>query len=87
MISFAKNPALGAHTYILEDVPELPESSGSSTPEGGEVIEVMYAQGCTSIEESRIHGQSGRAEGLDTVSGVRPSPTCNVTRDPRTVPT
>jgi hypothetical protein len=30
----------------------------------------MYAQGCTSIEDSRIHGRSGRAGGLDTGSGV-----------------
>jgi hypothetical protein len=30
----------------------------------------MYAQGCTSIEDSRIRGRSGRAGGLDTGSGV-----------------
>jgi hypothetical protein len=30
----------------------------------------MYAQGCTSIEDSRIHGRSGRAGGLDTGSVV-----------------
>jgi hypothetical protein len=30
----------------------------------------MYAQGCTSIEDSRTRGRSGRAGGLDTGSGV-----------------
>jgi hypothetical protein len=30
----------------------------------------MYAQGCTSIEDSRIRGRSGRAEGLDRGSWV-----------------
>jgi hypothetical protein len=30
----------------------------------------MYAQGCASIEDSRVRGRSGRAGGLDAGSGV-----------------
>jgi hypothetical protein len=30
----------------------------------------MYAQGCTSIEDSRIRERSGREGGLETGSGV-----------------
>jgi hypothetical protein len=48
-IQFAKNAALGAHTYIVEDGPELPKSSGPHAEEGGEVLEGMYAQGRTTI--------------------------------------
>jgi hypothetical protein len=59
-ISFAQNAALGSHTYILEDGPWLRAVSGPHADEGGEILEGMYAQGCTSIEDSRIHGRSGR---------------------------
>jgi hypothetical protein len=33
-IQFAENAALGSHTYILEDGPELPKSSGPHTEDG-----------------------------------------------------
>jgi hypothetical protein len=46
-IQFAQNAALDAHTYILEDGPELPKSSGPHPDEGGEVLEGMYAQDYT----------------------------------------
>jgi hypothetical protein len=62
-ISFAQNAALGCHMYILEDGPELPDSSGPCAEEGGETLEGMYAQGCMMIEESSIRGRSGRAGG------------------------
>jgi hypothetical protein len=45
----------------------------------GAVLEGMYADGCTSDEESRIRGRSGRAGGLDE-TGI-------VLKDPRVVPT
>jgi hypothetical protein len=50
-ISFAQNAALGSHTYIAV--------SGPHADEGGEILEGMYAQGCTNIEDSRIHVQIG----------------------------
>jgi hypothetical protein len=68
-ISFAQNTALGSHTYILEDGPWLIAVSGTHADEGGEILEGIYAQGFTSIEDSRIRGRSGRAGGLDTGSG------------------
>jgi hypothetical protein len=43
-ILFAQNAALGGHTYILEDGPELPKSSGPHADEGGEVLEGMNAR-------------------------------------------
>jgi hypothetical protein len=69
-ISFAQNAALGSQIYILEDGPWLIAVSGSHADEGGEILEGMYAQGCTSIEDSRIRGRSGMAGGPDTGSGV-----------------
>jgi hypothetical protein len=53
-MTIAQNAALSAYTYILEDGPELPKSSGPHAEVGGEVLEGMYVQGCTSIEESRL---------------------------------
>jgi hypothetical protein len=69
-ISFGQTAALGSHTYILEDEPWLIAVSGPHADEGGEILEGMYAQGCTSIEDSRIRGGSGMARGLYTGSGV-----------------
>jgi hypothetical protein len=69
-ISFAQNAALGSHTYILEDRPWLIAVSGPHADEGGKILEGMYAQGWTNIEDSRIRGRSGMAGGLDTGSGV-----------------
>jgi hypothetical protein len=60
-MQLAQIAALGSHTYILEDGPELSRVPGSPADEGGAVLEWMYANGCTTIEESRILGQSGRA--------------------------
>jgi hypothetical protein len=40
--SFAQNAALSAHTYILEDGPELLKSCSPHAEEGGEVLERMY---------------------------------------------
>jgi hypothetical protein len=59
--------------YILEDGPTLPEAPGTHEYEGGEVLEGMYAEGCTSLEESRIHGQLRRAGGQISVSVARSS--------------
>jgi hypothetical protein len=60
-IQLAQTAALGFHPYILEDGPEIPTVGGPHAEEGGEILEGMYAEGCTSIEDSRLHAQSGRA--------------------------
>jgi hypothetical protein len=60
----------GWRLLILEDGPWLIVVSGPHADEGGEILEGMYAQGCTSIEDSRIRARSGRAGGLDIGSGV-----------------
>jgi hypothetical protein len=57
-------------TDILEDGLELRKSYGPHAEEGGEILTGMYAQGCTTIEDSCIRGQSGRPGGIDAVSGV-----------------
>jgi hypothetical protein len=67
-IQFAENAALGSHAYILEDGPELPKSSGPHAEDGGEILDGMHAQGCTTIEDSRTREKSGREGGLGTVS-------------------
>jgi hypothetical protein len=54
---------LSSQPYILEDGPELPKVPGSHAEEGGEALEGMYTDGCTSIEESWIVVNSGRVEG------------------------
>jgi hypothetical protein len=84
---FTQNAALGAHTYILEDGTELPKSLGPHAEEGGEVLEGMYAQGRTTIEESRIRGRSGRAWGQVSAAETGSGPTGTVSKDPRIVPT
>jgi hypothetical protein len=84
-IQFAQNAALDAHTYVLEDGPELPKRLGPHVEEGGEILEGMYAQGCATIEESRMRGQSGRACGQDSAAGVRSGPAGIVSKDLRIV--
>jgi hypothetical protein len=71
-IQLVHNAALGSHPYILEDGPELPKVPEPHVDVGGEVLEVMYAEGCTSIRDVRITmrtRQSGRAGGQ--VSGSK----------------
>jgi hypothetical protein len=46
--------ALGSHPYVLENGPELPEIPGPHADVGGEVLEGMYAEGCTSLRDARI---------------------------------
>jgi hypothetical protein len=73
--------------YILEDGLELLKSSGPHAEEGGEVLEGMYAQGCTTIEESRVRGRSGRAGGQVSTAEIRSGPAGIVSEDPRIGPT
>jgi hypothetical protein len=54
---------------------------------GDEVLEGMYAQGRTTIEESRIGGRSGRAGGQGLAAETRSGPAGIVSKDPRVVPT
>jgi hypothetical protein len=58
----AQSAAMGAHSMIVEDGPELPEEKGPCAQEGGEVLQGVFAPGCKSLEESRIEkGQGERA--------------------------
>jgi hypothetical protein len=57
----AQRAAAGSHPYVIEDGPELPKIPGPHTDEGGEVLEGMYTDGCTSLRDTRII--SGRAGG------------------------
>jgi hypothetical protein len=85
-IQFAQNAAVGAHTCILDDGPEIPKSLGPHTEEGGEALEGMYAQGCTTIEDSRIRGRSGRAGGQVLAAETRSDPAGIVSKDLLIVP-
>jgi hypothetical protein len=49
---------------------KLPKSSGTHAEERSEILTGMYAQGSTSIEDSRIRVETGREGGRDTVSVV-----------------
>jgi hypothetical protein len=48
--------------------------SGTHAEEGRQVLEGMYANDCTSIEESRIAGGSGKAGSQISEAGVRSRP-------------
>jgi hypothetical protein len=50
-IQLSQYTALDSDTYVLEDGPESPKTSGPHADEGGEVLERMYDDGCTSVEE------------------------------------
>jgi hypothetical protein len=63
-ISLAQNAAPGAHTFILEDFPEIPDSLPPDQNEGarsdsGDELENIYGPGCTPVEQSRIQGMPG----------------------------
>jgi hypothetical protein len=64
-----------ARLCIREDGPWLLAVSGPHADEGGEILEGVYAQDCTSIEDSRIRGRSAMAGSRDTGSGVGPAST------------
>jgi hypothetical protein len=70
--SFAQNASLSAYTYILEDGLELPKESGPHADIGGEVLEGMDAEGCSSLRNSRIH--QGMAGYPCAVSGTSRNP-------------
>jgi hypothetical protein len=63
----AEDAAMSAYHFIHEDGPVFPKWPGPHAEEGGEVMEGMHALDCSSPRDSRI---SGRAGGLDTVSGT-----------------
>jgi hypothetical protein len=64
-IQLAQTAALGSHPYVLEDGPELPKIPGRHADEGGEVLEVMYADGYTSIDQAGIQGISFPSDNED----------------------
>jgi hypothetical protein len=47
----------------------------------------MYADGCASLEESKICASSGRAGSHVPAAGLRSGPAGIVSKDPGTVPT
>jgi hypothetical protein len=50
----AQNAVLGAHTLILKDGRELPKAPGPYVEEEGEILEGVYAQGCSSLRDSTV---------------------------------
>jgi hypothetical protein len=85
--SLAQTAALDSHPYILEDGRQLPKVSGSHADGGEEVLGGMYAEGCRSIEESRITEQSGSTGRQVSAARVRSGPAGIVSKEPRIVPT
>jgi hypothetical protein len=76
-----------SHLYTLKDGSELPKVPRRHAEEGGEVLEGMYSNGCMSMEESKISGQSGRARGHVSAAVVGSGPAGIVSKDPRIMPT
>jgi hypothetical protein len=66
--------------------PFFPKNRGEVL-EGGEVLEVMFAQGRTSIEESKTSRWAGMEGGQFSAARVRSGPAGIVSNDARTVPT
>jgi hypothetical protein len=58
-IKLAENAALLAHAYILEDGSILPKEQLPHAQKGGNVLEGMYAQGCTTLDQAMIKGRAG----------------------------
>jgi hypothetical protein len=58
----AQNAALGAHTFVPGDGPELPKERGPHAESGGEVLEVVYAPECRSLEDAQIRSGMARDE-------------------------
>jgi hypothetical protein len=85
-IQLAKTAAMGPRTTIQEDSPELPKTGDSHAEEGREALEGLYSYGCTSLEESRISGRSGRAGGQVSAAQTRPCPAGTVSKGHRIVP-
>jgi hypothetical protein len=85
-IHLAQTAALGSHPATLEDRPEIPKVSGPHVEEGREVRWGMYADGCTSLEQSKISARSGRAGGRVLAAETRSGPAGIVSKDPRIVP-
>jgi hypothetical protein len=86
LIRLAKIADLGSHPYVLEDGRELLKVPRPHTQVGGTVLEGMYTDVCTSIEESRISGRPGRTRCQVSAAGVRSGPAGIVSKDPRIVP-
>jgi hypothetical protein len=57
------NAAIGAHSLVFEDGPEVPKVSGPHAEQGGETLEGMYADGCSSPRDSRIVERAGYSTG------------------------
>jgi hypothetical protein len=68
-MQLAQNAALAAHFLVLENGPEIPKESGPHVDEGGQVLQGMRAEGCSSvgaIENRKEHTRS--AERMDPLS-------------------
>jgi hypothetical protein len=51
----SQNAALGTHTLILDDGPELPKTPGPHVEEEGEILEGVCAQGFSSLHDSMVY--------------------------------
>jgi hypothetical protein len=61
----AQTASLGSHPYVLEDRSELPKILGPHANKGGEVLEGMSADGCTSIDQAKISGSPFPSDNAD----------------------
>jgi hypothetical protein len=84
-VPIAQSAALSSHKYILEDGPELPKVPGPNAEEGGKILEGMYVNRSTSLEELKII--EGREGGQVSAAVVRSGPAGIVSKDPRILPT
>jgi hypothetical protein len=55
----AQNAALGAHSLILENCPELPKEPGPHAEKGREVLQIVYVGGCSTFGVSKIRRNEG----------------------------
>jgi hypothetical protein len=56
----AEDAALGAHPFIFDDGPELPEEPGLHAEAGDEALEEMYAKGRETVSlGQRRRGEAG----------------------------
>jgi hypothetical protein len=83
---------LGTHQYVLEDGPELPKVPGTHAEKGGEVLEGIYTEDCTSIDNEDEEVTYDQARLLRRFRkgrrpGTSPDPAGIVSKDPRVAPT
>jgi hypothetical protein len=58
-MTLTENAAPLAHTYVPEVSQVLPKEPGPHAQEGRDILEGMYAPGCTMVDQARIPGGTG----------------------------